>query len=304
MPVLLLALFAFPPMAGQFTATKLGLTAGLTAWDVTAFRYGTASLGALVILLCDPVRRRTMLAVPWRFAVVGLLGGALYGAIFMAATAMMPASHSTLFAPSSTITCTFLVAGIVLGVWPGATRLLGIGIILAGLVIFARASGAEFDADALRGDAIFGFIGLMWGLFSVLARKWDLDPLSCVIAMGLTGVLALPLWLAFAPSGLGAANWPIAVGEGVFQGLVLTFGGFVAYMTLVQRLGPQSAALGVATVPPLGVAIASLVLGEQTHPGQWVGAAIVVCGLALASGVNLGWIRRAIAGRTVLHKAR
>jgi drug/metabolite transporter (DMT)-like permease len=75
-------------------------------------------------------------------------------------------------------------------------------------------------------------------------------------------------------------------------------------MILVQRLGPQSAALGVATVPPLGVAIASLVLGEKTHAGQWVGALIVVCGLALASGVNLGSIRRAIAGRMALHRAR
>jgi drug/metabolite transporter (DMT)-like permease len=301
--IILLALLAFPPMAAQFSATKLGLEAGLTTWDIAAFRYGAAALGALLILR-DPLRRATMLAAPGRFLAVGLLGGALYGGVFVAATGMMPASHSTLFAPAASIVCTFLVAGLVLGVWPSATRLVGVCIILLGLIFFARASGAEFDADALGGDAIFGVIGLMWGGFSVLSRKWNLDPLCCVTAMGATGILAVPLWLACAPSGLSFANLPMALGEAVFQGLIITFGAFLAYMTLVQRLGPSTAALGIATVPLLGVAIATLALGERTHAGQWAGAAIVVAGLATSTGASFGSVTRAIAGRMQSLQAR
>jgi drug/metabolite transporter (DMT)-like permease len=284
-PTFLLALLTFPPMAAQFVMTKLGLQAGLTAWDVAAFRYGAAALGALLVL-ADPRRRAMLKAMPGRYLAVGLLGGALYGAIFIAATAMMPASHSTLFAPSSTIVCTLVVAGFVLGAWPSPTRLLGICVILAGLVVFARAAGAQFDADALGGDVLFGLIGLMWGSFSVLARKWNLDPLCTVGAMGATGFLAVPLWLAFAPSGLTSANLSMALWQGVFQGWFLTFVTFLAYMTLVHRLGPQTAALGVATVPPLGVAIATLFLHETAHPGQWIGAAIVVIGLVISTGAG------------------
>jgi drug/metabolite transporter (DMT)-like permease len=295
-PTFLLALLSYVPMAAQFTVTKLGLQAGLTAWDITAFRYGAAALGALLVL-CDRRRRTILLSEPGPFLAVGLLGGALYGAAFMAATAMMPASHSTLFAPSSSIVCTLLVAGFVLGVWPSATRLLGVCVILAGLVVFARASGAEFDADALGGDAIFGVIGLMWGGFGVLARKWSLDPLCCVAAMGATGIPALPLWYAFAPSGLTFANLPMALAQGAFQGWFLTFVAFLAYMMLVQRLGPPTAALGIATVPPLGVAIAILALGETAHAGQWAGAAIVVTGLAISTGASIGSIRRAMGVR-------
>jgi drug/metabolite transporter (DMT)-like permease len=272
-------------MAAQFTATKIGLLAGLTAWDIAAFRYGAAALGALLIF-ADPRRRAMLLATPGRFLAVGLLGGAFYGAIFTAATAMMPASQSTLFAPSSTIVCTLLVAGLVLGVWPSSTRLLGIGFILVGLVVFARAAGAQFDTQAFGGDALFGLIGLMWGCFSVLARKWNLDPLCCVGVMGATGLLALPLWFAFAPSNVTSANLPVALGEAVFQGWFLTFVAFLAYMTLVHRLGPPTAALGIATIPPMGVAIATVLLNETTHPGQWVGAAIVVAGLVIAGGVG------------------
>jgi drug/metabolite transporter (DMT)-like permease len=65
-------------------------------------------------------------------------------------------------------------------------------------------------------------------------------------------------------------------------------------VTLVQRLGPPTAALGIATVPPLGVAIAVLLLGEPAHRGQWIGAAIVMVGFVVAAGVGLDWLRQAI----------
>jgi drug/metabolite transporter (DMT)-like permease len=299
-PTFLLALLSYPSMAAQFAATKLGLQAGLTVWDITVLRYGAAALGALLVF-CDPARRALVRAVPMHYAVVGLLGGAVYGGIFTMATAMMPASHSTLFAPSSSIVCTLLVAGLVLGVWPSPGRLLGVGVILAGLVVFARAAGAQFDAGALGGDLIFGLIGLMWGCFGVLARKWNLDPLCCVAVMGATGIFAVPIWLAFAPSGITLANLPIALGEALFQGWFLTFVTFLAYVTLVHRLGPSAAALGIAAVPPLGVAIASVFLGEATHAGQWLGAAIVVAGLVISSGAGLGAIGRAIGVRPKHH---
>jgi drug/metabolite transporter (DMT)-like permease len=293
MPTFLLALFSFPPMAAQFTATRMGLEAGLTTWDITMLRYGAAALGSLLVL-CNRPRRAAMLAQPARFLVVGLLAGVAYGAIFIYATGMMPASHSTLFAPSSTIICTLLASGLVLGVWPSATRLLGVGIIILGLFVFARAAGARFDILAAGGDALFVLIGMMWGLFSVLARKWNLDPLCCVAAMGLTGIPGLLAWYAFAPSGLGSATLWAAVGEAVFQGWLMTFVAFLAYVTLVQRLGPSTAALGIAMVPPLGVVFAVLLLGETAHRGQWVGAAIVVVGFIISAGLNLNSIRQAV----------
>jgi len=297
-PVILLALFSFPPMAAQFAATKIGVEAGLTAWDIAAFRYGAAAIGALLVL-ASPSRRAIMRAAPGRFIVVGLLGGAFYGAIFTAATTMMPASHSTLFAPSSSIVCTLLVAGIVLGVWPSPTRLIGVAVILLGLFVFASVGDVKVDAQALGGDALFGLIGLLWGCFSVFARKWNLDPLCCVAAMGLTGFLFVPLWLVVAPSNVTAANLPVALGEAIFQGWFLTFVAFLAYMTLVHRLGPPTAALGIALIPPMGVAIATLVLHETTYPGQWLGAAIVVVGLAIAGGVGAGPLGRVVGLRPV-----
>ncbi|MBW0005743.1 MAG: DMT family transporter [Hyphomicrobiales bacterium] len=298
MPVILLALFSFPPMAAQFAATKIGVEAGLTAWDIAAFRYGAAAIGALLVL-ASPSRRAIMRAAPGRFIVVGLLGGAFYGAIFTAATTMMPASHSTLFAPSSSIVCTLLVAGIVLGVWPSPTRLIGVAVILLGLFVFASVGDVKVDAQALGGDALFGLIGLLWGCFSVFARKWNLDPLCCVAAMGLTGFLFVPLWLVVAPSNVTAANLPVALGEAIFQGWFLTFVAFLAYMTLVHRLGPPTAALGIALIPPMGVAIATLVLHETTYPGQWLGASIVVVGLAIAGGVGAGPLGRVVGLRPV-----
>jgi len=297
-PVFVLALLSFPPMAAQFAATKIGVQAGLTGWDIAAFRYGAAALGSLLVL-ADPARRALMLATPGRFLAVGLLGGAFYGAIFTTATTMMPASHSTLFAPSSSILCTLLVAGLALGVWPSPSRLVGVGIILAGLLVFARAADVQIDPQALGGDALFGVIGLLWGCFSVFARKWNLDPLCCVTAMGATGFLFVPLWFFLAPSNVTSANLPVALGEGIFQGWLLTFVAFLAYIKLVQRLGPPTAALGIALIPPMGVAIAMLVLHEKTFPGQWLGAAIVVAGLAIAGGAGVGPLARAVGLRPV-----
>ena len=159
-------------------------------------------------------------------------------------------------------------------------------LILIGLVVFARGAGAQFDGQAMQGDAIFLAVGMMCGLFSVLVRRWSLDPLCCVTAMGLTGLPTLALWLMCGAEGGMLAHPLAAFGQAVFQGLLLTFGAFLAYMVVVQRIGPQLAALGVAIVPPLGVVIAMIVLGETTRPGQWIGAAIVVLGLAVSTGLG------------------
>ncbi|MBV8765089.1 MAG: EamA family transporter, partial [Hyphomicrobiales bacterium] len=101
------------------------------------------------------------------------------------------------------------------------------------------------------------------------------------------------------PSNVTAANLPVALGEAIFQGWFLTFVAFLAYMTLVHRLGPPTAALGIALIPPMGVAIATLVLHETTYPGQWLGASIVVVGLAIAGGVGAGPLGRVVGLRPV-----
>jgi drug/metabolite transporter (DMT)-like permease len=293
MPTILLAGLSYLVMAGQFTVTRLGLQAGLSVWDITVLRYVAAGIAALVVLL-GPAQRSLLASKPLRYLVVGLLGGAPYGAIFTFATGLMPASHSTLFAPSMVITCTLLLSGIVLGAWPSPTRLCGVALILVGLVVFARGAGAEFDVRAMRGDAIFIAVGAMWGLFSVLMRRWSLDPLCCVTAMGLTGLPTLVLWLAIGPDGADLAHPAAALAQALFQGILLTFGAFLGYMVVVQRIGPQLAALGVAIVPPLGVVIAMLALGETAHLGQWIGAAIVMAGLAISTGLDGSSLRRAL----------
>ena len=91
----------------------------------------------------------------------------------------------------------------------------------------------------------------------------------------------------------------VAIGEAVFQGWFLTFVAFLAYMKLVHRLGPPTAALGIATVPPMGVVIATLLLHETAHPGQWVGRGDRRPGLAISSGAGFDTLRRVAGLRPV-----
>jgi drug/metabolite transporter (DMT)-like permease len=114
-------------------------------------------------------------------------------------------------------------------------------------------------------------------------RTGGVDPLalaagSQLAAAALLAPAAALLWPAAPPS---ARAW-FAV---VLLGVLCTAVAYVLYFRLIRSIGPARAITVTFLVPPFAVAWGALLLGESLTPRAIAGAAVVLAGTALATGL-------------------
>jgi drug/metabolite transporter (DMT)-like permease len=122
-----------------------------------------------------------------------------------------------------------------------------------------------------------------------------------VVALASTTVstlAVLPVGIVQAPSGM----WH---GETIMSILVLGFVGtaiaYLLFFALIQRAGPNYATLVTYLVPPIALAYGAIFLGEGFGLTAFVSLALILVGVALATGsVRLASLR---AGRAEAREA-
>ena len=136
---------------------------------------------------------------------------------------------------------------------------------------------------------------LLWAVFTVLMRKWRIDPVraTAVVAV-LTAVIVVPGYLAH--HGLGRlATLPAdaLLAQGIAQGLIQGVITMLAYSKAVAILGVSRAVLFPAIVPAISILIGIPLVGELPDTTQIVGLALVTFGLLAAVGL-LGRVMAAL----------
>src|SRR5580693_818706 len=124
-------------MGGQFAVAKLGLAAGLTAYDLVALRFIFAALAlAPVLLKWGRTGWRSAGGVGWgRAFLLALIAGSPYALLLFGALNFVPAGHGSMIVPGTTV-----VLGTVLGaLWLGENhprrRYAGAALVLLGIVL-------------------------------------------------------------------------------------------------------------------------------------------------------------------------
>jgi len=134
------------------------------------------------------------------------------------------------------------------------------------------------------GDALFLLSGLLWGGYTVLLRRWQLDGLTGAAIAGASSTLVTVL--LYGAMGDFERLSQIATmtlwTQCLFQGVLA---GVVAYGMAVQKLGAAGAALFPATVPLLALMLGVTAFEAVVAPLQWLGLAITTVGLLMAAGV-------------------
>ena len=266
---------------------KLAYAEGLTLRSMLAIRF---TLGAILLwgwVLMHPELRRAVSCLPrarlTRLLLWGIFGFGVQSALFFSSLKLIPASLSQVLL----YTCPAFVAIILwltAGVRPGTTRLLAIGLALAGTALCA---GPIQGAPEARGVALAVFTGLWYAMFTL-----RLDRLTPGIPAVLSGACiisgaALLFSLAVVPGGSFALPSTPA-GWGAVIGMVLsaTVFGFVLYVTGLKRVGAQSASI-LSTFEPLGaLLLAGILLGERLSSGQWVGAGMIIGAAFVLAGMT------------------
>jgi drug/metabolite transporter (DMT)-like permease len=269
--------------AAGFIAIPRGLAAGLSPADIAFHRFVWTGLVLLPIILRDGVG--DLGGIGWgRGLVVFLLAGPFQAVISYSGFIFAPLAHGGVIHPGSAAMFGFVLAVLVLKERLTLRHLAGTFTIVAGLAIFAGESVLSIGGNALGGDLLFMTAGLMWALFGMLVKLWQLDSaraarVSCFFAL----VIFAPLHaLLYGFGTMMSANLTENLIQIAVQGVLAGALAMYLYSRAVVILGAGRAAIFPSLVPGLTLLIAFVTLGIMPTWPQLAGLAVVMAGFWLA----------------------
>lgn len=250
--------------------------------EVAVLRFGVAGLVLLPYLL-----RRGLGHVGLAKACVIAAGaGVPYVLIMMRGLELAPAGHAGVITPSVMLLVSSLGGALLLKDRISVSRLIGLGVIVAGLVTLGSASFGALEGNQWQGDLLFALGGLLWASYTVACRAWSIEPFHATALVSVLSLVALvPLTLASGTPGLLQAPFTEVVFQGVFQGLFAAILALLFYSRSVALLGASRGAVFAALVPGLSVLLAYPVLGEVPSLHELAGLAVVSLGVSGALGL-------------------
>ncbi|MFM9973554.1 MAG: DMT family transporter [Beijerinckiaceae bacterium] len=272
---------------GSYLAfARAGVSTGLTGFDFTAIRYGTAGLVMLPWLLRH--NPATMAGVGWGKALVlTLLAGPLFIWLGVGGYGFAPLAHGAVVQPASVVVFTTILAALVLNDRPNRARIIGLAVIVAGLGVIAGPGLLQVGGLTPLGDAMFVLAGLLWAAFTTLTRRWGIKALPATAAVSvLSGAIILPVYAATVGfDRLLALPTSMLLTQVIVQGVLSGVVAVIFYTKAAELLGPAKAAIFPALVPAAAILIGIPVTGEWPNLLQAAGLAVVSLGLLIAIGV-------------------
>lgn len=265
--------------SGFIVFSRAGVTTNLTPYDITALRLIVASLA--VLPFCKswwpshlPLHAKIIIA---------LCGpGIVYSMLMFIGLTKASTAYAGVFANGSMPIFTALLALILIKEPPSRNQILAISMIITGGVTLGIPGMAYGGEQVLHGILLFLAASAFLSTYLYGVKKWGLSPTEVLVLVNIpNAVIFLPLWFAFAPSGLANTDLPTILFQAFFQGLgpgVLAL--FLITLTTIN-LGPTSMAIFSSTVPACAALLAMPVLAEYPTTFEWAGIIIVSLGLVI-----------------------
>ncbi|GLH71569.1 hypothetical protein GETHLI_00710 [Geothrix limicola] len=288
----LFAVFALAAIAvvwaGGFPAAKYALQAGLSVGALLSLRFaiGTAGLGALLLILKVPIRRRD--------ALDGLWLGLVLATLFWLQTDGL---RFTTTSKSGFITGLYVIftpmVALLVGDRLRPSHGLGALVALTGLALLVREPGAAWggwnrgDSETFLAAILCGFHIVMTSHFSRRSSGWVL----AFMQVAVTAVISLAITLALpAPYGFQAAGPALARGGTwvslAFMGLLATTLAFYVQSTFQARLGATESAIIFSSEPvwTAALAVSGWIPGIREHlsPIQLAGGGLILAATLVA----------------------
>lgn len=267
---------------------EIGRTQGFSSADLTLLRYLGGAVVMLPLMLV--MRKSPMQGLNWgRLIVLTVVAGPPFAWFITTGFSMAPLAHAVVIGPGVTMLSSAALSRFIDKSPVSKSRLAGMGLLVTGLMFIAADRSAAPHAGATAasawlGDLCFVVSGALWGTFTWLMSKWQLDSVAATGAIALSStVIFLPIYLlstSTVVTDLGL--WTI---QFAYQGVLGGALAIVFYVLAVVRLGPIAAGIFPALVPPLAVLMAIPMTGRVPNLPQMVG--IIVATLGLLVSLNL-----------------
>ncbi|WP_331374294.1 DMT family transporter [Sinorhizobium chiapasense] len=260
--------------SGSLVLLRVGVTTGLTAYDLTALRFGVA--GALLLPVL--IRKGTGVDRPNLISVLLMITmfGAPYVLLLSLAVRTAPAAAAGALNPGVMAIASVIMARTIYRETLGAARALGIALTALGVV------GFLFEGDVAFGHAILLATGIMWAGYAVIVRSRRVPALTAtaLVAVG-SAALYLPVYVLALPKQIADASLPTILLQAGFQGVLVTTIAVYAFSRSAELLGPVAGTSLPALIPVVTLGLEIPVLGEPPHLGNVAGVFLVTFGVAL-----------------------
>ena len=265
--------------SGFMVFSRAGVVTSLTAFDIAALRFTTASLLVLPFLRAwwpDHLSLKAQI-------IMSLCGpGALYSVLIYLGLSETSAAYGGVFSNGSLPMFTMLLAVLFARERPTRRQILAITIIVLGGLLLGYRGMATGGSNVVTGIALFLSGSAILSIYIVGIRRWALTPRQALALINVPNALVfLPLWFFFLPSGLADTELSTILFQAVFQGFGPGFLAVILFALAAMHLGPTPTAGFSAAVPATAALLAIPVLSEVPTMLEWAGIATVTGGLFL-----------------------
>lgn len=219
------------------------------------------------------------------FAVAGLCGVTLYYLCENIALTFTLASNVGVIVSTAPLFTALLAFRFLGDEKPKPRFFLGFAAAILGVALVSGiGSGVALD---LRGDLLSIFSAFVWGIYSILSRRYNAlgyDPILCtrrVFFYGLVFMLPALFLMDFHPQ-LSLLLVPSNLFGILYLGLGAGAACFVTWNLAVTRLGALTTSTYIYLVPLVTVVASALVLDERLTPAALAGIALILVGLFLS----------------------
>jgi drug/metabolite transporter (DMT)-like permease len=285
-----LLLFALAALwAPSFLLIKIAVEHGMPPVSLATFRVSIGALAMWLVLRARGGRLPRDRASWKRMAPMGFLATALPFILFSWGEQHADSGLAAILNGTTPI-FTVLIAHLLLADERlSGRKVFGLGLGFAGIALtfWPRIGQGEAGGDPLAvvGLSAFTVAALCYGYSTVYARRnlMSMPPLvaptmQLIVASGfmLPAAFGLERPLAARPDAL-------AVGSVIFLGLAGTALAYVTFYALISLAGATFASLVTYVLPPAGIALGMLVLGEEPGWQAVVGSGLIILGVLVIS---------------------
>lgn len=260
--------------------SRVASDSGLTIYDLTALRYGLASLVALPLCLYYKAWRGLRLI---QVAVVSFILGPIYILCVFSGFLYAPAAHGGIFM-NGVLPLVSMVFGLILfRAVPGARQLFGAALILVSAVVLAWDGTATTSPDTWKGDLLFFIGALFFSSYVILSEHWKISSIQIIFCgTVVNAVLYLPVWALWLPSGLADAPLQPLLLQAVYQGFVPNLVGLLLIAHASRTIGNGNTSSILAAVPGGGGLLGALILGESLSLLSILALVLLTVGLLIS----------------------
>jgi len=260
----------------------------VTPATMNFLRWAIALMVLIPVTLVDLRRHRAVLLRHWRLvALLGLTGIAAFQTLCYLALQQTTALNTILLISIAPLTIVGL-SWMMLGERISRVQGLGLATSLGGTAVLLLHGDPEVlvSLQFNTGDLWMLLAVALWTIYSVLLKRRpaEVPPLTLHVASVTAGtVWMLPL---FAWETMRGSSLPTAPEAWAAIAFVAVFSSAIAHALWVRgvaSIGPNRASVFIHLMPLFGAVLAITFLGEELANYHAFGAALVLCGVALAS---------------------